>query len=53
MGATHYNIRNPCRQLPKINHEFPKQSLRYKLNVVLNETETISLIMTGQLNNYV
>ena len=57
MGATHYNIRNPCRQLPKINHEFPKQSLPYKLNVVLNETdtnliskaETISLYQFKQL----
>ena len=24
----------------KIYHEFPKQSLRYKLNVVLNETDS-------------
>ena len=32
-------LRNPCRQLPKINNEFPKQSLRYKLNVVLNEID--------------
>ena len=40
MGLNHYNIRNPCRQLPKIYHEFPKQSLRYKLNVVLNETDS-------------
>ena len=66
MGATHCNIRNPCRQLPKINHEFPKQSLRYKLNVVLKETdsnliskaETISLyqfkqlIKSNMINNY-
>ena len=55
-----------CRQLPKINHEFPKQSLRYKLNVLLNETdsnliskaETISLyqfkqlIKSNMINNY-
>ena len=40
MGVNHYNIRNPCRQLPKIYHEFSKQSLRYKLNVVLNETDS-------------
>ena len=40
MGVNHYNIRNPCRQLPKIYHEFPKQSLRYKLNVALNETDS-------------
>ena len=66
MGVNHYNIRNPCRQLPKIYHEFPKQSLRYKLNVVLNETdsnliskaETISLyqfkllIKSNMINKY-
>ena len=66
MGSNHYNIRNPCRQLPKINLEIPKQSLRYKLNVVLNETdsnliskaETISLyqfkqlIKSNMINNY-
>ena len=40
MSVNHYNLRNPCRQLPKINHEFPKQSLQYKLNVVLNETDS-------------
>ena len=40
MGVNYYNIRNPCRQLPKIYHEFPKQSLQYKLNVVLNETDS-------------
>ena len=66
MGVNHYNIRNPCRQLPKIYYEFPKQSLRYKLNVVLNETdsnliskaETISLyqfkllIKSNMINKY-
>ena len=36
MGVNHYNISNPCRQLPKIYHEFLKQSLWYKLDVVLN-----------------
>ena len=40
MGVNHYNIRNPCKQLPKINHEFPIQSLRYKLNVELSETDS-------------
>ena len=40
MGGNHYNISNPCRQLPKINNEFPKPSLRYKLNVMLNETDS-------------
>ena len=34
----HYNFRNPSRLLPKIKHEFPKQSLRYKLIATLNET---------------
>ena len=66
MGVNHYNIRNPCRQLPKIYHEFPKQSFRYKLSVVLNETdsnliskaETISLyqfkllIKSNMINKY-
>ena len=39
--STGANIRNPCRQLPKIYKEFPKQSLRYKLNVVLNKQTQI------------
>ena len=30
-GVSHYNLRNPSMQLPIIKHEFPKQSLRYKL----------------------
>ena len=30
-GVSHDNLRNPSMQLPKIKHEFPKQSLRYKL----------------------
>ena len=34
----HYNFRNPSRLLPKIKHEFPKQSLRYKLISTINET---------------
>ena len=63
MSVNHYNIRNPCRQLPKIYHEFPKQS---PLFVVLNETdsnliskaETISLypfkllIKSNMINKY-
>ena len=36
-GHQHYNIRNPSRLLPKIIHEFPKQSLRYKLIFTINE----------------
>ena len=37
-GHQHYNFRNPNRLLPKIKHEFPRQSLRYKLISPLNET---------------
>ena len=37
-GQQHYNFRNPSRLLPKIKHEFPKQSLRYKLISTINET---------------
>ena len=37
-GHQHYNFRNPTRLLPKIEHEFPRQSLRYRLIVTLNET---------------
>ena len=48
-GVSHYNLRNPSMQLPIIKHEFPKQSLRYKLITTLNEmsAETIELA-----NNY-
>ena len=52
MGSNHYNIRNPCRQLPKINHEFPKQSLLYNLNVVLNETDS-NLISKAETSLYI
>ena len=34
-GHQHYNFRNPTRLLPKIKHEFPRQSLRYSLIVTL------------------
>ena len=34
----HNNFRNPTRLLPKIKHEFTRQSLRYRLIVTLNET---------------
>ena len=37
-GHKHDNFRNPSRLLPKINHEFPTQSLRYKLISTINET---------------
>ena len=39
-GANHYLLRNPSRQIPKIFHEFPKHSLRYKLIFTLNNTST-------------
>ena len=39
-GANHYILRNPSRQIPKIFHEFPKHSLRYKLIFTLNNTST-------------
>ena len=38
IGATHYNIRNPDLQLPRIRHEFSRSSLRYNLISTLNET---------------
>ena len=37
VGHINYNLRNPTRQLPTIRHEFPRQSLRYKLIATLNE----------------
>ena len=37
-GQQHYNLRNLTMQLPSIKHEFPKQSLRYKLITILNTT---------------
>ena len=39
-GVNHYFLRNPSRQMPKIVHEFPKHSLRYKLIFTLNNTST-------------
>ena len=45
-GHNHYNFRNPSRLLSKIKHEFPKQSLRYKLIATLNETSYDLLEMT-------
>ena len=43
--VSHYNLRNPSRQLPIIKNEFPKKSLRYKLITTSNEmsAETIEL----------
>ena len=36
-GVLHYNLRKPSMQLPIIKHEFPRQSLGYKLITTLNE----------------
>ena len=36
-GVLHYNLRKPSMQLPINKHEFPRQSLRYKLITTLNE----------------
>ena len=44
-GHQHYNFRNPSRLLPKTEHEFPRQSLRYKLISTLNETSNELLEM--------
>ena len=43
-GQQHYNLRNPTMQLPRIKHEFPKQSLRYKLISTLNTTPNYGMI---------
>ena len=48
-GHQHYNFRNPSRLLPKIKHEFPKQSLRYKLISTINETSNELLEMAKTL----
>ena len=48
-GYKLYNFRNPCRLLPKIKHEFPRQSLRYKLISTLNETSNENLEMVKTL----
>ena len=49
-GHQHYNLRNPSRLLPKIKHEFPRQSLRYKLISTLNETSNELLEMARTLS---
>ena len=49
-GHQHYNFRNPSRLLPKIKHEFPRQSLRYKLISSLNETSNELLEMAKTLS---
>ena len=49
-GHQHYNFRNSSRLLPKIKHEFPRQSLRYKLISILNETSNELLKMAKTLS---
>ena len=53
-GHQHYNFRNPSRLLPKIKHEFPRQSLRYKLISTLNETsnELLEIAKTSSQKNF-
>ena len=50
LGHQHYNFRNPSRLLPKIRHEFSKQSLRYKLISTINETSNELLEMAKTLS---
>ena len=54
VGSAHYNLRNPCRLLPNIKHEFPRQSLRYNLIVTLNEASkcTIDSAKILPINQY-
>ena len=54
-GQQNYNLRNPTMQLPRIKHEFPKQSLRYKLITTLNITpnETIEVAKTQSQQNLI
>ena len=49
-GHQHYDFRNPSRLLPKIKHEFPRQSLGYKLISTLNETSNKLLEMAKTLS---
>ena len=54
-GQQNYNLQNPTMQLPRIKHEFPKQSLRYKLITTLNITpnETIEVAKTQSQQNLI
>ena len=48
-GVNHYSLRNPIRQIPRVKHEFPRHSLRYKLIQTLNNTsETITEMAISQ-----
>ena len=53
-GHHHCNFRNPSRLLLKIKHEFPKQSLTYKLIATLNETsyDLLEMGKTQQQRNF-
>ena len=42
------NLRNPTMQLPRIKHEFPRQSLRYKLITTPNELIEIAKTQSQQ-----
>ena len=46
-GHQHYSFKNLTILVPKIKHEFPRQSLRYKLIVTLNETSDDILEMAS------
>ena len=54
LGNDHYNLRNPCRQIPRIKHEFPKFSLRYKIITTLNESSSniVDSATTLNIKNY-
>ena len=45
-GVNNYSLRNPIRQIPRIKHEFPRHSLRYKLIETLNNTSETIIEMT-------
>ena len=48
-GVNHYSLRNPIRQIPRIKHEFPRHSIRYKLIETLNHiSETITEMAISQ-----
>ena len=58
VGHQHYNLKNFSRLLLKIKHEFPKQSLRYKLISTINETsnelsEMAKTLSQKNLRNFV
>ena len=50
-GVLHYNLRKPNMQLPIIKHEFPRQSLRYKLITNLNEMSAENYGISKELHS--